>query len=71
MRSWNNFHLVIDINECRNATAPCHANATCTNSQGSYTCKCNKGYSGDGKNCTGMSMHNMARFSNDKMQYED
>ena len=28
-------------------------NAQCTNTDGSYTCGCLNGYSGDGKNCTG------------------
>ena len=43
----------IDINECMNATNPCHANATCNNTDGSYTCACNNGYYGNGTNCTG------------------
>jgi hypothetical protein len=33
-------------------TDTCHADATCTNTPGSYTCGCNTGYSGDGKSCT-------------------
>ena len=44
----------LDIDECKNATRPCHANATCTNTEGSYFCKCFSGYDGDGENCTGM-----------------
>ena len=43
----------IDINECMNVTNPCHANATCNNTDGSYTCACNNGYYGNGTNCTG------------------
>ena len=46
--------FIIDVNECKNATYPCHANATCNNADGSYTCTCNDGYFGDGNNCTGM-----------------
>ena len=42
----------LDINECMNATNPCHANATCNNTDGSYTCTCNR-YTGNGRNCTG------------------
>ena len=38
-----------DIDECAQKPAPCDANATCTNAAGSYTCKCNAGYAGDGK----------------------
>ena len=33
--------------------APCHANATCNNTEGSYTCACNTGYYGDGVSCNG------------------
>ena len=33
--------------------APCHANATCNNTEGSYTCTCNSGYYGDGVSCNG------------------
>ena len=49
----DNHLFLTDIDECRNITAPCHANATCNNTDGSYTCTCNDGYSGDGVNCTG------------------
>ena len=42
-----------DIDECTAGTASCDADATCTNTVGSYTCACNSGYSGDGTNCTG------------------
>jgi len=31
----------------------CHAQAKCTNTPGSFTCKCNSGYNGDGVNCDG------------------
>lgn len=41
-----------DVNECEEGTHDCDANAQCTNTQGSYTCACNDGYSGDGKSCT-------------------
>ena len=30
----------------------CDENAICTNTDGSYTCKCHIGYAGDGYNCT-------------------
>ena len=45
-----------DTDEC---TIPerneCDPNAMCTNTEGSYVCRCKKGYSGVGKNCTGKS----------------
>ena len=41
-----------DIDECISGNAECHDNATCTNTDGSYECACNTGFSGDGINCT-------------------
>ena len=41
-----------DINECISGSAECHDNATCSNSDGSYECTCDIGFSGDGFNCT-------------------
>ena len=45
-------HFVPDIDECSSEN-DCHVNATCTNTLGSYNCTCNKGYEGDGRNCSG------------------
>ncbi|XP_078523263.1 mucin-4-like [Lissotriton helveticus] len=41
--------LCSDVNECSNS--PCHQNATCANTLGSYTCTCNSGYKGSGTFC--------------------
>ena len=41
----------VDIDEC--LVSPCHGNATCNNTVGSYICACDSGYSGDGFNCSG------------------
>ena len=42
-----------DINECGSDDLNnCHENAQCTNTEGSFTCSCNPGYTGDGVNCT-------------------
>ena len=41
-----------DIDECT-TESPCHANATCNNTEGSYICECNTGFSGDGFTCEG------------------
>ena len=40
-----------DINECITNTDNCDADATCTNTAGSFTCACNAGFSGDGTSC--------------------
>ena len=47
-----------DINECKANTHSCHPKAICTNTFGSYECKCLQGYTGNGKQCRGM--HNVA-----------
>ena len=44
--------FLLDIIECDLAD-PCHANATCTNTMGSYICACNANFSGDGVFCEG------------------
>ena len=46
---------VVDIDECTEGSHNCNAaNAACINNDGSFTCGCNTGYSGDGVNsCTG------------------
>ena len=42
-----------DVNECTEGINICHDNATCNNTEGSYTCSCNTGYTGNGFSCTG------------------
>ena len=43
----------LDIDECKDGSNNCDTNANCQNTNGSYTCTCKTGYSGDGKTCTG------------------
>ncbi|MEE6474203.1 hypothetical protein FKM82_010313 [Ascaphus truei] len=33
---------------------PCHENANCISSNNDYTCHCKPGFTGNGKNCSGM-----------------
>jgi sulfatase modifying factor 1 len=40
-----------DVNECTNGTDDCSANATCTNTPGSFTCACKSGYVANGSMC--------------------
>ena len=42
----------IDIVNCESDDG-CHANATCTDGNGSYTCVCKAGFTGDGFTCAG------------------
>ena len=42
-----------DVNGCTTGTHGCHYSATCHNTQGSYTCSCNHGYTGDEFTCIG------------------
>ena len=46
----------LDVNECDTAsTNACDANGgACINNDGSYTCECKDGWTGDGLTCTGM-----------------
>ena len=45
--------LYPDIDECSTGGHGCHPHAICTNNVGSFSCRCNTGFSGDGTMCTG------------------
>ena len=45
--------LCLDVNECNENEHSCHVQAECTNTIGSYICKCNKFHTGNGTFCTG------------------
>ena len=40
------------MDECARGVDFCHDNATCNNTEGSYTCICDSGYTGNGLFCT-------------------
>jgi uncharacterized repeat protein (TIGR01451 family) len=40
-----------EVDECAEGTDNCDANASCTNTPGSFTCECNPGFTGDGVTC--------------------
>ncbi len=46
-------NTIVDVDECAANTDNCNATADCTNTDGSFTCACWDGYSGNGVNCTG------------------
>jgi len=43
-----------DMDECAYGIDDCDINAQCINVRGSYICKCNKGFIGDGNSCESM-----------------
>ena len=45
---------VVDIDECALGEDMCHDNATCSDTEGSYDCTCNVGFSGSGFTCQGV-----------------
>lgn len=49
-------YLFIDVDECagQGLGNNCDAQATCTNTAGSFTCACKVGFQGNGANCTGI-----------------
>ena len=60
----------IDIDECSADSSPCDQNTDCSNSDGSYSCTCKQGFTGDGVSCSGMqnlvfpavSLHNEEKY---------
>ena len=55
--------LCFDINECSTGADACDVNAKCKNTVGSYTCTCKKGFTGNGKTCTGKILTDMTTGS--------
>jgi hypothetical protein len=47
---WTDANCDLDVNECDpvDGEAECHNHATCINTDGSYKCECDPGFSGDG-----------------------
>ncbi len=41
-----------DVDECATGANGCHENASCTNTEGGFSCSCDPGYDGDGITCT-------------------
>lgn len=46
--------IFLDIDECSSDDYPCHINAHCTDTVGSYICDCAEGYTGNGSMCHGL-----------------
>ena len=52
-----------DDDECALGTDDCHADATCSNTAGSFSCACTSGYVGNGVFCSGMFCMFILEFS--------
>ena len=46
-------YLPLDIDECSADLNPCDENADCANNDGSYSCTCKEGFTGNGTTCQG------------------
>ena len=55
--SFRNYNYLLDVDECADPELDnCHADASCSNTVGSFICTCNSGYSGDGITCLGRNL---------------
>ena len=46
-------YVISDIDECADGTHTCDSNAVCADTDGTFTCTCDSGYTGDGQSCMG------------------
>ena len=56
LETQNNIWLIyflLDVDECSADSKPCDDNADCFNTEGSYSCRCKLGFTGDGTTCQG------------------
>ena len=55
-----------DIDECSVDSSPCDENANCNNTDGSYSCTCTQGFTGDGATCNGKFVKNTCQYKSVK-----
>ena len=58
------FH--IDYDECAVGNDNCDTNATCNDTDGSYACNCNEGFTGDGFTCSSKATYDFTCFPSAK-----
>ena len=54
--------ILPDFDECSLEPSPCDENADCTNNDGSYSCTCKQGFTGNGSICEGVLMWKTTHF---------
>ena len=47
------YDIFKDVDECTANSHNCHSDATCTNTNGGFTCACKSGFTGPGTTCSG------------------
>ena len=72
VRNWKtsflnlNIHIVndfTDFDECSLDPSPCDENSDCSNSEGSYSCTCKTGFTGNGAICEGVRYNKTIHFA--------
>ena len=58
-----------DINECALDLTSCDSQAKCVNNDGSFTCTCKVGYTGDGVKCSGKHSANIYVFVHAELSF--
>ena len=53
------FLVYLDVDEC--LSDPCNISANCTDTEGSFKCQCNEGYTGNGFSCTSKDLKCLTR----------
>ncbi|KAK6745525.1 hypothetical protein RB195_011945 [Necator americanus] len=59
---WTGSNCDQDVDECLTGMVICGQNAVCHNTVGGYECRCRKGFSGNGKECTPVELRCTSRF---------